>query len=146
MEYKEFLTKVGNTMLKYAEMPEGAEVTAEASADVMSLEEAAKAVNKSITQTVNFDGNGDWTYSTSVYCPFNIDASGQITESSSSSAVFDIYINTNYSQNFEDHNIKVGDTIQHTIKTNVFSNTKISIKIHSSVANSTATFKLDCNI
>ena len=58
MEYKEFLTKLGETALRYAEQPEGAE-------DAASVPES---VGLSYDVTAQFDSNGNWTFSKSVYC------------------------------------------------------------------------------
>ena len=139
MEYKEFLTKLGETALRYAEMPEGSEDMLE------GVNELKDGVGKSIDQTVKFDGNGDWSYSTSFYCPFNLDATASISDASSD-ASFDIVLDTNYPKHYEFHNKHVGETVSLTIKTNTFSNTKITIKVHCSKPNSSAKLHLNCNL
>ena len=141
MEYKEFLTKLGETALRYAELPEGPEEVA----GVINEVEVKDGVGKTIDQTVQFDGNGDWSFSTSVYCPINIDATASINDAPSD-ASFDITIDTNYSQHFNFHDKHSGDSVSLTIKTNTFSKTKIAIKLHSSKPNISARLHLNCNI
>lgn len=140
MEYKEFLTKLGETALRYAEQPEGSE---EEVAGVVN--EVKDGVGKTIDQTVQFDSNGNWTYSTSIYCPINIDATASINDAPSD-ASFDIVIDTNYPKHYEFHNKHSGESVSLTIKTNTFSKTKITIKVHCSKPNSSAKLHLVCNL
>lgn len=138
MEYKDFLTKLGKTALRYAELPMNSEDLAEEVSEVNDL-------GKTIDQAVRFDDNGDWTFSTSFYCPVNLDATAFISEASSS-AVFDITLDTNYSQHFNFNGKHSGDSVSLTIKTNTFSKTKITIKIHCNEPKSTAKLHLSCNL
>lgn len=62
MEYKEFLTKLGETALRYAELPEG-------SKDISEEINEANGIGKNAVQMLQFDSNGDWTYSTSFTSP-----------------------------------------------------------------------------
>ena len=140
MEYKEFLTKLGETALRYAEQPEGSE---EEMAGVVN--EVKDGVGKTIDQTVQFDSNGNWTFSTSIYCPINIDATASINDAPSD-ASFDIVIDTNYPKHYEFHNKHSGESVSLTIKTNTFSKTKITIKVHCSKPNSSAKLHLICNL
>ena len=140
MEYKEFLTKLGETALRYAEQPEGSE---EEVAGVVN--EVKDGVGKTIDQTVQFDSNGNWTFSTSIYCPINIDATASINDAPSD-ASFDIVIDTNYPKHYEFHNKHSGESVSLTIKTNTFSKTKITIKVHCSKPNSSAKLHLICNL
>ena len=135
MEYKEFLTRLGETALRYAEQPEGAEDAANES----------EVVGLSYDVTAQFDSNGNWTFSKSVYCPINVDATASIN-GAPSDATFDITLDTNNSQHFEYHNKHSGDAISLTIKTKTFSSTKLDIKLHSSKPNISAKLHLDCNI
>ena len=140
MEYKKFLTKLGETALRYAEQPEGSE---EEMAGVVN--EVKDGVGKTIDQTVQFDSNGNWTFSTSIYCPLNIDATASINDAPSD-ASFDIVIDTNYPKHYEFHNKHSGESVSLTIKTNTFSKTKITIKVHCSKPNSSAKLHLICNL
>lgn len=140
MEYKEFLTKLGETALRYAEQPEGSE---EEVAEVVN--EVKDGVGKTIDQTVQFDANGDWSFSTSVYCPINIDATASINDAPSD-ASFDVVIETNYPKTYEFHNKHSGDSVSLTIKTNTFSKTTITIRLHSSKPNISAKLHLSCSI
>lgn len=139
MDYKEFLTKLGNTALKYAETPLDSE-------EVVPVEnELENGIHIDKDITVNFDGNGNWSYSISKYCPINIDAVASI-KNAPADAVFDVKIKTNYPQNFELSGLHVGDKKELTIKTNTFSNTKISINVHSSKPNISAVLSLKLDI
>lgn len=138
MEYKEFLTQLGNTALKYAEIPLDSE-------DAVVENGLPDGIHKDIDKTVQFDGNGNWSFSTSQYCPINIDAVASIN-GAPSDAVFDIIIDTNYSQHFEFKGKHSGDSASLTIKTNTFSKTKITVNIHSSKPNISAKLHLSCNI
>lgn len=62
MEYREFLTKLGETALRYAELPEG-------SKDISEEINEANGIGKNAVQMLQFDSNGDWTYSTSFASP-----------------------------------------------------------------------------
>lgn len=139
MEYKEFLTRLGETALRYAEMSEGPEEM------VGVISEVKNGAEKTIDQTVNFDGNGNWSFSTSVYCPINIDATASINDAPGDVS-FDITLDTDYPQHFDLHNKHSGDSVSLTIRTNTFSKTKITIKLHSSKPNISAKLHLSCSI
>ena len=108
-------------------------------------DELVDGIHKDIDKTVQFDGNGNWSFSTSQYCPINIDAVASI-KNAPADAIFDITINTNYPQKFEFHGLHVGDKKELTIKTNTFSKTKITVNIHSSKPNISAELTLSCDI
>lgn len=137
MEYKEFLTRLGETALRYAELPEGSEDISEEINDLEGL-------GKNVVQTLQFDKNGDWTYSNSFYCPLNLDMTASISDAPSDTS-FDIVLDTNYSQHFAFHDKHSGDSVSFTMKTNIFSKTKITFKIHCSRPNSSAKLHLSIN-
>lgn len=141
MQYGDFLRKLGETALKYADMTE--EETNGFVLDV--VDDNGLSASKSIVQQVSFDSNGDWFYEVSLYCPINVDANAHV-ENAPNGSVFDIYIDTNYSEHKEFKGIVSGQNVSVTLKTNVFSKTKFKFHIHSNKPNSSATFNVQCSL
>jgi hypothetical protein len=92
---------------------------------------------------LNFDSGGNARTSISQYCPINISFSASITDVN---AVFAVTLDTNFPQHLSWNNVKQGQLISGTIRTNVFSKTNGTLSVHSSVPNSTATIHIDCSL
>ena len=138
MEYKEYLKKLGETALKYAELSDN-----ENTVDLTPVPQ--EGISGDIEEKISFNGNGDWTFEYSKYCPVNISADGWI-DGAPDGSVFDVYIDTNYPEHKSFKAVLQGQKLSTTIKTNTFSQTSLKIRIHSNKPNSTGTFHLHYSI
>lgn len=137
MNYTEFLKKLGETALAYAE-------NSEAKVD-MAPADTSVGISGDVTKEVVFDGNGVWSYSLSQYCPVNVDVVASV-QNAPSGASFKVIIDTNHPGHMEFDDIQPNQEIKATIKTNVFSSTSISITVKSNMPNIKAAFKLHYSV
>lgn len=133
MTYTDFLKKLAETALAYAEDPDGEVVLASAENDL--------GVSGDVTKDINFDASGTWSFTLKKYCPINVDVTASV-QSAPAGSVFSVNVNTNNSQNLNFDNVQPGQEIKATIKTKTFGKTRITVTVRSNQPNTKATFKL----
>lgn len=95
-----------------------------------------------VTIPLNFDANGNAAYDYTKSClGVTVSLSAHIDTCPGDSR-FDINLHTNYSQDFSWAGVAPGATISQNVKTNFWSSTKISVKVHSNHPNSSAVMHL----
>jgi hypothetical protein len=109
----------------------------------MANETNVQGTSGEASQELVFDGSGDCVFTISRYCPVSVKVAALIT---GLDAVFDIGMETNVPEKKSWDNVKPNQEINTVIKTNVFSKTQITFKIHSSVPNSKATATLKYSV
>jgi hypothetical protein len=109
----------------------------------LAIEPKEDGISGDITQAITFDGNGNASFGFSQYCPANISLSAYID---GLDAVYDVVLQSNYSQHEEWHGIKQDQTISLTLKTNMFSKTSVNISIRSSIPNKQASAHLHYSV
>lgn len=138
MEYKEYLRKLGETALMYAELPDTDEA--------VNLEPMNEAdISGDIEIQVSFDTDGNLTYEYSKYCPKNIDITAWIFGVPDDS-VFNVIIDTNYPQHKTFDGVTPNTHMSTTIKTNTFSKTSIKIHVHSNKPSVAGTLHLNYKV
>lgn len=136
MQYDEFLSLLGNAIDKHQNMTENGACN---EIDLTPVNEAN--ISGDITRDITFDGNGNWCFNYSQYCPINIDASAYINDEKND-VFYDVSIDTNYPEHHRFNGIRSGQQISVKIKTNTFSKTSLQINVHSNKPNSKGTFHL----
>lgn len=132
---KEFYEKIIKTA--QAAIDEGDGAIAGEPLDLTAKNEVG--ISGNTTVALKFDDSGNASGGTSQSClGLTIDIDAYIGECPPDS-VFDVKLDTNYSQHFSWPGVKAGQHVKQSIKTNFWSNTNIKVSVHSNKPGTTAT-------
>jgi hypothetical protein len=99
-------------------------------------------ISGNVTIPLNFDANGNASYSYTKRCVgFTVSLSAYI-DSCPADSRFDIHLHTNYSQDFSWGGVAPDAVISQNVKTNFWTSTTITVTVHSNKPNSSATMHL----